>query len=1639
VTSLGIGGSNAHVVLEQSPAIASSGTPRGPQLLTLSAKSTTALDAATGNLLRHLERNPGLDLGDAAYTLHLGRSSFLHRRIVVCNNAKDALASLRNLDPHRVATGEASTKDLAVVFMFSGQGSQYVNMGRTLYASEPVFRKWIDACASEAGPILGLDIRSVMYPPDDLASTAVEQIRQTWITQPSLFAVEYALAQLWMSWGIQPARLLGHSIGEYVAACLAGVFSFEDAVKAVAARGMLMRELSCGAMLAVAQSETEIRPLLNEDLSLAVVNGPGQSVVSGSVGAIEALEQSLKATGVPATRLQTSHAFHSHLMDPILDRFSKMLRQMRLSAPRIPLLSNFTGTWLTADEATDPQYWAKHLRNTVRFHEGLDVLVADPNSVLLEVGPGETLASLAKRHPRHSPRQKVFSSLPASAQSAQDAEAMLLTLGHFWLIGAKVDWKGFHSHARQTLIPLPTYPFERRKFWMGPTNAAAPASDSSRPIHDWFYRVAWKRADAAATETGSGPWLIFCDSDGAGQNLADRLRVAGAEVITVFVGKKFQSTRAGSFSINPASEADFSSLINAIPEKQWPRKIVYLWTLEKTDSFRISQELAFYSLLFFLQHLGRRLGEEAIHVGVFTQGAVSVNGEPVLNPGQATVSGPCRVAPKEYANLICRQIDVDNVEPNFLARVATLELSANNPESVVAYRNNLRWTESVEHTSLESGPSRLRERGVYLVTGGLSGLGLATAKWLARACRARLVLVSRDAESRMARHETDIKDIERAGAEVLIRSANVTDVKAMRQVLEEAQQRFGRVQGVIHAAGLLDDGVIELKTQERAERVLAPKLDGTRVLNELLQDSPLDFFAMFSSVSALSPPAGQVDYCSANAYLNAFAASCPPDRNVIAIGWSAWGEVGMAVAGKESKTAFRPSHPLIESLEVDTDAQSTYAGTLSFERHWILNEHRVHGGDALLPGTGHLELAVTALWRKIGRQPVLLRDVLFLKPLLASASRVVDFRGELRREGSVYRFSTTSGAMLFASGEIGPGAGKAKTLDLKAIAQRCSRVETAPRNLRQDHHFDFGPRWRTIRTLAFGQDECLAELELPAEFSGETKEYSLHPALLDMATGIGLFLIPGYDAPGDICLPFSYREILVYGALPSRVFSHARIRRSVASDIAAFDITITDPEGAVVLEIEEFTIKRISNPAETLWCREGPQSRAPERAIMAPAKARPRIETRDGVEALGRILNSRTNGVIVVSMDNPSPIVEPATPSSSTKASAQTGLESALQEMWQQLLGVQNVDLNADFFQLGGHSLIATRLFSEIRKRFQVDLGLATLFETPTITALAARIRENRKQGSQEPVDSLRCVVPIRSEGSNLPFFCVHGYGGNVLNYQRLVRYFPLEQPAYGIQSHGLDGSLPDLAIEDMARRYIAEIRQVQPVGPYFVGGHSFGGLVAYEIGCQLEASGVAVGLIVLIDALQHQPTEEGFTVSFNNRVAQQYHHFMRRVRHFKSEPNRMAHLKGKAMSLLRKASRLRPGVFYKLRSKTQFDLPANVRYVVAANSQANLPVGTQNVVKANLLALDRYKPRSSHFPVALFRCTTRGIDDHTDYLLGWRNLVLGNFLVREIPGDHHTMMAEPNVKFLADNLSECVAIATGAAQPDAVLTTSTP
>ncbi len=964
IMSTGMGGTNAHVVLEEAPPAAAGASAGEANLLVISARTEAGLAAASENLRGYLERNPSLNLRDVASTLQLGRRELKHRRFVVAADTANAISALA-AKPPRLSVGVAeqgTTRPL--VLMLPGIGDHYVGMGRELYTAFAVFRSEVDRCAEILRPLLGHDIRDVLWPrhrdwkearssagidlkkmlagntqpPEDDDSRRLNEITNL---QPALFTIEFALAKLWIDLVGEPKAILAHSMGEYVAASLSGVFALEDSLRLITRRTQLVAALPHAKMLAVTLPEAELAPLLTEGLSIALINGPALCIVAGPPDKIDSFAPGLEGRGITCRPVQNTHAFHSKMLTPIARAFADEVRKVRAGAPRIPFTSNVTGRWITPAEAADPEYWARHLDHTARFSDALHTLWQMEAPLLVECGPGRTLGVLASQHPG---KPSSHSHLPISSirhhyENQRDAEVLSNAIGRLWLTGREIRWERLHGKSPVRKVPLPTYPFERQDYWLdartpSQESAARPKADERAltDFDDWFYVPSWERT---VSPEGGGKlaagkdvlWLIFCRNPAQAAKLRTCLEATPASVRIVNMAGRFQQGAGGGFEVNPASPEDYLGLFREI--KTQPCREIRIIHLGCAGSAADADDLnlGFFSLLFIARAISELGITTPMTVGVVSTRMHDVTGDENLRPRRATVLGPCAVIPKEFPNITCFNLDLPDELPaeklpDDIAQRIVCEFGGPARDEVIALRGPHRWRKKYDRLprgwSVPAGPEnqptsrRLRARGVYVITGGTGGIGMEVAKFLAETCKARLVLTRKSAfpekpkwtemagrsDTPAATVEliTQLLELESFGAEVDVVTAEGSDLQTMRQVFDEARRRHGAVHGVIHAAGIVRDGLIAGKSREVAEVVMAPKVRGCEILHQLSKEAGADFLVLFSSTASVLGPAGQVDYSAANAFLDAFSHFASRDHgspHTVAINWPGWREVGI--------------------------------------------------------------------------------------------------------------------------------------------------------------------------------------------------------------------------------------------------------------------------------------------------------------------------------------------------------------------------------------------------------------------------------------------------------------------------------------------------------------------------------------------------------------------------------------------------------------------------------------------------------------------------------------------------------------------------------------------------------------------------
>lgn len=1740
VTALGVGGTNAHVVLEEPPLPAPTSRPLRPwQVLCLSARTPRALDDASRRLSTHLRANPDQSLADVGFTLLAGRTAFKQRRVLCCRDGAEAAALLESGDPQRISTHTSDSTPASVVFMFPGGGSQHARMGMGLYASEPAFREQIDRGVDELRRRTGRDLGPLWTSRSDPHDVEPELERPS-LQLPAIFILEHALARFWMGLGVRPAALIGHSLGENTAACLAGVFSFEDALALIALRGELLERLPESGMLSVPLSADDVTPWLGSDVDLAALNAPGVSVVSGSGAALEEFRQRLAARGIEARRIPITIAAHSRLVEPILPSFLKFLRSIRLHAPRMPFVSNCTGTWITPDQAVRPEYWAEHLRSTVRFADGVRTLLADPARVFLEVGPGRTLSPLVRQQPETAGIRGVIASLRHPEEKISDEAQFLTAFGRLWACAVPLDTEFLWHGERRARVALPTYPFQHQRHWIEPGRttelAVAPFAEPRRIelLSQGFHRPAWKLRprDPEPVRGQAQTWLLLLDAAGLGELLAQRLRARGERVVVVRESDDNRRLALDEYALAPerGREGYVELVRELVAAGALPQRIVHLWLLTPDESFRPgsnffhrNQERGFYSLFFLAQALGEHGVEGPLHISVVGNGLQALEGELQLHPEKATVHGPCRVIPREFPGFTCASVDLPLAisgaratrRPVRAARLTDLldlleaEVLSAPRCAVVAYRKDQRYEQEFERIALgaadRNGHSPLRERGVYLVTGGLGGLGLVLARHLAKQTRARLVLVGRSpmpartqwddwladrgADDATSRRIHAVREIESAGAEVLVARADVTDLEAMRGVLEETRRRFGVLHGVFHAAGVLRDAPLLAKSQIDVEEVFASKVHGTLVLDALLADVELDFLVLFSSLSGWVAPAGQVDYAAASAFLDAYAHSVQSSngRRVVSVDWGLWRGVGMvadalqgsAVPLQESRDGKAPQHPLFERRGGDPDAAMVLEARLGPATHWLLDEHRTCGGMAIFPGSAYLELARAALI-EAGESPIFeLRDLHCVRPLQFQGDEARVVQVELQPDAKGHGLRVLSRPIENGAAAVDgtlethaearllrrpPQA--ARPVPLAEIEARCALRRSAPAGAslacKQDADMLFGPRWKTLKEVYIGADEVLATLELPAEFAGDLGCYGLHPPLLDIATSCGLELFESVAARAQdgslelhrqhsiaaaaeangLWVPLSYKCVRVHGPLTARLKSWVRSHPTnrAGGAVLLFDVVVLDADDRVCLEIDEFAMRRTTRefegrttvaPAVRQPARNGyvPQASplSPGRSALQRNHERG-IAPEEGMEALLRILAEPGLAQVAATSIEltdlfrqadalgaaPAGIVadrtEPALDGESLASS--DGIERTLAGFWRELLGVKRVGPRESFFDLGGHSLIAVRLFARIRQTYQVDFPISLLFEAPTIASCAEAIRRARGVGAHaagtgaaaaDPRPTHLVPMHLGQGGVKTPFFLVAGMFGNVLNLRHLAHLLGNERRFYGIQALGLYGAQrPHETFEEMARDYLVELRRVQPTGPYLLGGFSGGGITAYEMAQQLLEAGQEVALLAMLDSsVPHPPV-----LSVNERARILWQRVHRRGW---------------------------PAVSDWARDKLRYELK---RIQKRRHGEGHRPQPTEfrseEIGAAFRRALERYTVRPYPGVVTLFRPRLeivhvlkagRVTNAKREFVLpdnGWAAHA-GRLDVIEVPGNHDSMVLEPNVRVLAARLQKCI------------------
>ncbi len=981
VSAFGIGGTNAHVVLEEPPALpVDQPSGRTTELLVVSARTSDTVGRRLNQLADAFEADPTLDLGHVAHTLRDHRAQLPHRSAVAVTPAVDDLPALLRRAAGASVDRKAADRTPLTTFLFSGQGAQYVNMGRDLYRSSAVYAEAFDRCADLFEPLIGLDLRSLIFaePGDEDAATA--QLRETQYTQPALFATEYAAAQMITSLGINAGAVVGHSIGEYAAAVHAGIMSVEDAALLVARRGQLMQSMAPGSMLSVSANMTQL-PTPPADVELAADNAKDIIAYSGPTPSIEAYKQQLDELEIRSTVLRTSHAFHSAMMEDAVEAFEKVLRTVTLNEPSLPMVSNVTGTWMTPDDAVAPTFWASQIRKPVLFRSCIATIAASGDAAFVEVGPGRPLVALTQQNNAIDPAKTATVQLFRSArQEADDWMFALNAVGSLWAAGADIDWTQFRSledsAAADALVTLPTYPFERNDIWgpehrhilamPRPTSGAAVSTAVRNDTDRWLYAETFNRGRRVrrSAVAEQRPVLLFAPVNELGDDLREMIENTLGPCTVVSPGSTFAEVGENHFTVDPSSSIDFEAAVAQLLADVTPRQIIHAWMLGTSAApvdavTRTETEMALGVLAVesIARLAGSVLAGSAVQLDVITSAAFELPGTEVIRPGAAALVGTVKVIPLEFTSIATRLFDL-SVAPTSMQLVdAVAEITplaeSNHHEAtepiVAGVRDGRLWTPWV---SLDDSPSQetpLKHGGSYLIVGGLGGVGLSIARHLGAAYGAKLTLTSRsgcpvaDPDNPELSHRLSVLAEIEAQTDVEIVAADASDLGAMEAAFVHAERTYGTLDGVIVVAGLADQrGGLSTRTQQDSRDMMAAKAVGSAIVLELASSRTLDFVLLSSSIAStlFHNRFGQISYVTGNTFAQASAAAARAEGiPAITVAWDDWKDMGMSVRAAASfRETYQTDVNLVDELNSFTPAE----GVALFEQALRSDEPVLH-------------------------------------------------------------------------------------------------------------------------------------------------------------------------------------------------------------------------------------------------------------------------------------------------------------------------------------------------------------------------------------------------------------------------------------------------------------------------------------------------------------------------------------------------------------------------------------------------------------------------------------------------------------------------------------------------------------------------
>lgn len=1351
VSSFGFGGTNVHVVLEEGPARRASGASRPMQLLPISGRSTGVLDAYCDSFARYFENSRDEEFADAAFTLQTGRKQMAMRRIVVAGNPSEAARLLQHPDPRRSSTKRCERRDPPVVFLFGGQGTQYVNMGKNLYDGEPLFRAAVDNCCEILRPHLGRDLRELLYPKAEDTETAQASLQDTFFTQPSLFVIEYALARFWESLGIRPAMMAGHSIGEFVAATLAGVWDLEDVLRIVALRGRLMQSLPRGSMMAVRAGADAIEKILPSGVQIAANNSPSLCVVSGPDADVEGFREQLEAKDIICRPLHTSHAFHSAMMDPMLEPLKEEIAKVRLRAPSRPFVSTVTGQLITEAETTSPEYWAHQARATVEFSKAALKLKELGHDLFLECGPRSTMCSLVRQH--FGPGQ-ACTAIPTLADTPDDNQewaSMLFALGSLWLNGASVDWDAFYANEDRRHIPLPTYPFERRKYWVDPaqtiTVAVAPQTVNAAVAADSF-------------ELQSGQAVL--ERTAATESPASRKdRIVGklVELLMPITGRERDEISPSAMFLEQGLDSLSLAQVSVAIEQEFGVNIGFSKLMNQ-----------FPTVEMVAGHLDETMPAELFAQAPQQPIPPAEMRMPVSPVAQRQGAGQVDSSLNAIAHTVAEQGRILAAIQETLAKMSAQQSGQVDVAPRIA-------TPPAQPSGITSAPTTTPQRGIYYssrLSDNLSGsynesvtLYVTDKVSVPQINRALQRLVERHDALRATFNESGsvmqigqpyklkvpVKDLSHIGGEF------EREETLRKLAIEETARPFALPEGPLFRAQ-----IVLLEENKAAVFITVHHIicDGWSV-DVLIQDFCAFYSEELSGQPALLRPAPSFASYAAEVAKREESPRFEAAREYWAKKFAA-GFPALVLPADLPRGAMRQNRAIRVDRTIGAQIVDQLRG-LASEQGCSLFAVNVAALAILLArvsGQGRFVLPLST-----AEQPFLGKT-----DLVGHCVSLVPFLVELRAgEDVIALVRRIQGELAEAIDHL-----SFTTVNLLEDLASSGRTRMSPVPVGLTGIKKLGPKELDLRGFSL-------------DYVGNPKSFESFEWYLSAME--------------------SKQELEVHGHYDVGLFKQETIVGWLAS-------------------LEEILAEMGSSPAKnTLELAQLGEEQAQSCGMLFAYSPQVREAVKPGSEGDSRVSEG---------------VAKPISTAASDKERNEVIL-SSLTKLFQRVLGSRAVGPDDNFFDLGGHSMKAARLFALIERELEITAPLAALYEASTPRTLANLLANGINQ------DRWQALVPIHEGGDRIPLFLVHGAEGNVLLYRGLSKHLGEDQPVYGLQSVGLDGKTPvDGNFERVARRYVEEIRTIQTEGPYMLGGYCLGGVIAMEMARQLIEEGQTVGLLAMIE-----------------------------------------------------------------------------------------------------------------------------------------------------------------------------------------------